>query len=141
MVDRPARVLIADSDPALRRDLYQRLLEADVFADSVGDGRSALEKLETAPYAVVVLDVTLQQVPTERLLDCIAHMPQATRPVVIVLAARNAARSLDVDVVQIVMRKPCDILQLADIVKSCVRSATEVIVGGDEPTLRIRPVA
>jgi DNA-binding NtrC family response regulator len=142
MFDRRARVLIADADPGVRRELYQRLLDAEVFADTVADGREALDKLNETAYAVVILDVALALITTERLLEYIAAMRAEDRPVVLVLAGRGAARSLDVDVVQIVLRKPCDLAQLAEIVRSCVRSTAEPArPSDDEPTIRMRTVA
>ena len=124
--DRRARVLVADADPGLRHNLSKRLLDAEVFADCVADGKMALDALATSKYAVVVLDVTLPQLNSERVLDAIAAMPAGTRPVVLVLAPRSSARSLDVEVVQIVLRKPCNLAQLAEIVQSCVKSAAEL---------------
>lgn len=125
MFDRRARVLIADADPVLRRNLNRILLDAEVFADAVADGSEALQKLHETTYAVVVLDLALQHVSAERVLAFVGTMPGVTRPVVLVLAPRNSARSLDVDVVQIVLRKPCDLQQLGEIVRSCVRNAIE----------------
>ena len=125
MPDRRARVLIADADPGLCRNLSRRLVDAEVFADCVADGRTALEALGASSYAVVVLDLALSQVSSERILDFIAALPAGVRPVVLVLASRGAARSLDVDVVQIVLRKPCDLTQLSEIVQSCVRSSAD----------------
>ena len=116
-------MLIADADPGLCRNLSRRLVDGEVFADCVADGRKALEALGASSYAVVVLDLALPQVNSERILDFIAALPAGVRPVVLVLASRGAARSLDVDVVQIVLRKPCDLTQLSEIVQSCVRSA------------------
>lgn len=136
MFDPRARVLIADADPGLRRSLNQRLLDCEVFADTVPDGKTALEKLTEFPYAVVVLDLGITGLSAERILDHIAVLPKDARPVVLVLAPRGAARSLDVDVVQIVLRKPCDLRQLADIVQSCVRNATEQFVPPQMNTLR-----
>ncbi len=140
MLERRARVLIADADPGVRRELAQRLADADVTADAVEDGRAALEKLGETFYAVVILDVALPQVTSERVLEFISKLPATARPVVLVLAARGAARSLDVDVVQIVLRKPCDLAQLADIVRSCVRSAPDTVPTGESPKLRLRPM-
>lgn len=122
--DPRARVLIADGDPTLQRNLEKRLLDAEVFADSVADGRTALEALEHAHYAVVILDLELTHVSSERVLEAIAAMAPSRRPVVLVLAGRSA-RSLDVDVVQIVLRKPCNLAQLSEIVQSCVKSAAD----------------
>ena len=135
--DRRVRVLIADADPGIRRGLNQRLLDAEVFADTAADGKDAVERLKETSYAVVVLDLQLQQVSSERVLDFIAALPREERPVVLVLA-RTSARSLDVDVVQIVLRKPCDLQQLADIVHSCVRNAADAI-RRDELTAGLQP--
>src|SRR6266516_185470 len=107
--DPRARVLIADADLGVRRNLNKRLLDVEVFADCVADGKTALEALSGANYAVVVLDLGLPQVNSERILAFIAAMPVSVRPVVLVLASHAAARSLDVEIVQIVLRKPCDL--------------------------------
>lgn len=124
--DRRARVLIADADPAVRRNLYKRLLDAEVFADCVADGKMALEALANTNYSVVVLDLGLSQVSSERVLAAIARIPSNARPVVLVLAGRSAARSLDVDVVQIVLRKPFNLAQLSEIVESCAKSTADL---------------
>lgn len=117
------RVLIADADAALRQRLYGALLEADLFSDCVSSGADARAKLREEQYGVVVLDVGL---PTEieEVIGALAAMPQAQRPVVLVLASNpEAARSLDVDIVQIVLRRPVVLSQLVDLVRSCMRSA------------------
>ena len=141
--DRRARVLIADADPGLRHNLNKRLLDAEVFADSVSDGKMALEALAASNYAVVLLDLSLPQLNSECVLEAIAAMPANVRPVVLVLAGRSAARSLDVDVVQIVLRKPCNLAQLSEIVQSCVKSAAESrrLQRSDEEPLPLQPTA
>lgn len=118
------RVLVADADPGVRRQVYKRLLEANVFADCVADGRMALERLQEERYCVILLDIALPYVGAERVLEYVRQTPAKERPVVFVLAESRAARSLDVDLVQIVLRKPCNLTQLSDLVQSCVRTAT-----------------
>lgn len=135
--DSRSRVLIADADPGVRDGLSRRLAEFDISADVVADGTAALEKLEQSSYSVVILDLSIPQGSAERVLDAIGAMPRRTRPVILVLATPGAARSLDVDVVQIVLRKPTDLAQLAEIVRSCVRSATSV-PRGDLPDLPVK---
>jgi hypothetical protein len=45
--------------------------------------------------------------------------------VVLILAANpEAARSLDVEIVQIVLRKPINLPQLIDVIRSCIRSSS-----------------
>jgi DNA-binding response OmpR family regulator len=121
VADFGARVLVADSDPVLRQRLFSKLLDLDIFSDCVANGRDALEKLTEYAYTVVIIDLGLPGVAAAQLIDRISKL--ALRPVVLVLAARpEAARVLDVEIVQIVLRKPIDVLQLAELARSCIRS-------------------
>jgi DNA-binding response OmpR family regulator len=118
-----SRVLIADGDAGLRQQLVSALLSLDVFSDSVATTAEALTRLTEQRYGVVVVDVLL---PTDvaHVIAHIASMPVMERPIVLVLANNpEAARSLDVEIVQIVLRKPVSLPQLVDVVRSCVRSA------------------
>ena len=120
-----ARVLIADSDPHLRQLLYSALLAVDVFSDCVSTVPDALEKLAGEPYGVILVDVGLPGGNAEQIVSAIAALKQAQRPVVLVLASNpTAARSLDIDVVQIVLRKPLALRQTVELIRSCVQSAT-----------------
>jgi DNA-binding response OmpR family regulator len=119
------RVLIADADAALRQQLFSALLDHDIFSDCVGNTTDALEKIAAETYGVIVIDVALPQGDIERVVNQIATMSPADRPVVLVLAGNpEQARSLDVDIVQIVLRRPVHMQQLVDVVRSCIRSAT-----------------
>ena len=125
------RVLIADSDPHLRQTIYSALLAVDVFSDCVGSVPDALQKLRDEPYGVVVVDIALPGGDAEQVVGCIAAMARNHRPVVLVLAANpSTARSLDVDVVQIVLRKPIALRQTVDLIRSCVQNATLARVVG-----------
>lgn len=118
------RVLIADGDMTLRQQLFSVLLDFDVYSDCVSSTPDALEKLETERYGVVVIDVALAGGDMQQVLVRMARMPAHERPVVLVLAANpEQARSLDVDIVQIVLRRPVQFRQLVDVIKSCIRSA------------------
>lgn len=122
------RILIAETDSAIRKQLHKLLLDANLFSDCVADGGSALSLLFEKRYAVIILDLSLvypggNHSGSERILEYVEQMPRAERPVVVVLADAGSARSLDVEVVQIVMRKPCNLIHLADLIKSCVRTA------------------
>ena len=120
------RVLIADSDPHLRQLLYGALLAVDVFSDCVGTVPDALEKLRDENYGVVLVDIGLPGGNAEEIVECIARQRRAIRPVVLVLAANPAAaRSLDIDVVQIVLRKPVSLRHTVDLIKSCVQRDAE----------------
>lgn len=125
------RVLIADSDPHLRQLLYSALLASDVFSDCVSTVPDALEKLRQEPYGVVLVDVALPGGQPEQIVSAIAELQQPLRPVVLVLASNPAqARSLDVDIVQIVLRKPLALRSTVELIRSCVQS-TAVAVAED----------
>lgn len=118
------RVLIADADPAIRQQLFSALLELDIFSDCVATTVDAIEKLESERYGVLIIDVALPSGDVNAVISRVQAMPPRERPVVLVLAAQpEAARTLDVDVVQIVLRRPVLLRQLVDIVRSCLRSA------------------
>lgn len=141
MAGSSSRVLIADAEAVVRRQLFSALLDSNIFSDCVSTTAEALEKLESDDYGVVVLDVSL---PTEidPVLQRISKLPPLTRPVVLVLAASpESAHTLDVEIVQIVLRRPVDLPQLVHVITSCLRSAVRgpKLVGAplsasDQPT-------
>ncbi|MBV9479030.1 MAG: response regulator transcription factor [Acidobacteria bacterium] len=115
-------MLIADGDATLRRRLYAALLEADIFSDCVSTTVDAMEHLHDRPYAVIVVDIGLPGGDIDRVVDSIGAIAQHQRPVVLVLAANaEAARTLDVEIVQIVLRKPVHLRQLVELIRSCIR--------------------
>ena len=118
-----SRVLIADSDPHLRQLLYGALLAADVFSDCVASVPDALQKLREETYGLLLVDVALPGGDPEEIVSAIATLQHQLRPVVLVLASNPAeARSLDVDIVQIVLRKPLALRQTVELIRSCVNS-------------------
>lgn len=125
-------MLIADSDPHLRQLLYGALLAADVFSDCAASVPDALEKLREEHYAVVLVDVGLPGGDPEQMVAAIAALNHQ-RPVVLVLASNPAAaRSLDVDIVQIVLRKPLALRQTVELIRSCVQSTAAVAAADEE---------
>lgn len=123
-------MLIADSDPNVRQQLYSALLAADVFSDCVSDAADALRKLDEETYGVVLLDIGLPG-DAENVVDAIARRPAGERPVVLVVASNPVtARQLDVEVVQIVLRKPLALRQTVDVIRSCVENS------GPRPAVR-----
>ncbi|MDQ3283592.1 MAG: response regulator [Acidobacteriota bacterium] len=118
------RVLIADGDRSLRQQLYSALLETDIFSDCVSTIDDALEKLGSDRYGLVVFDVGLPDGDAERVVARIRELPLQSRPVVIALAAKPAtARGLDVDIVQIVLRRPVIFSHLVELIRNCIRTA------------------
>lgn len=118
------RVLIADADSGLRQAVFSALLDAEIFSDCVGTTTEALAKLAEERYGVMVIDVALPVGDAPRVVASVRAMPPEARPVVLVLAANpELARTLDVDIVQIVLRRPIRLRHLVDLIESCLRSA------------------
>lgn len=112
--------MIADMDASLRQRLYSRLLDIDVLADCVSTPADALAKLDEADYSVVIADMDLPERGVERMVSRIARLPRGRRPIVLVVAeSGGAARSLDVEIVQIVLRRPLNEIQLVELIASC----------------------
>lgn len=129
-MDTQSRVLLADGDAVLRRQLYKRLLDHDVYSDCVPDGASALRALDERTYTMVILDLALEKADGYQVLDRIRSMPNAERPVVLITVTTQDARMLDTELVQVVLRKPLKINEITDLVRSCLRTI------GDDTILR-----
>lgn len=123
MTSNTRRVLIADGDARVRQELATALLAANIFSDGAATTAAAEAKLREETYGVVVLDVTLPPGNVEAAVERIAQMRTRSRPVVLALASNpETARTLNVDIVQIVLRRPVQLRQVVDIVQSCLRS-------------------
>ena len=93
-----------------------------MFSDCESTAAAAVEKLGEFPYTVVIVDAGLPG-GVEHVIARISQLPRIGRPIVLVLApTAEAGRSLDVDIVQIVLRRPVEISQVVDLVRSCMRS-------------------
>lgn len=114
------RVLIAEGIDTLRRKLYGSLLQRDIFSDCVSDGTSAIQQLEQRRYAVVLLDFSMPE--ASEVLDRVRTLVCDARPVVLALLRDDQTHLGNLDLVQVVLRKPFNADHIADIVDSCLRA-------------------
>jgi len=114
------RVLIADSDPETRRKLFSELLDQGIFSDYASDGRIAVQRLTEETYGLVILDLALEHVPSTHIIDLIGKM--SPRPIVIATTTDVTRTPLDSEAVQIVLRKPFPLHELATLVRSCLNA-------------------
>lgn len=77
----PAWVLVVDDDP-VNRAMLTRFLEQDGYrVDTAGDGREALERLQTEPFDLVLLDVVMPNMDGYEVLtqlqqdEVLRHLP------------------------------------------------------------------
>ncbi|HTZ65803.1 MAG TPA: response regulator transcription factor [Solirubrobacteraceae bacterium] len=62
MADQAARILVVDDEPAVQGALSRALTLEHYKVSQAMDGQQALERLETDPYEVVILDVMMPRV-------------------------------------------------------------------------------
>lgn len=75
-------------------------------------------------YSLIVADTGLPADGIGKVVARIAQMEASRRPIVLVLAdTPESGRSLDVEIVQILLRRPVDVGQLVDLIGSCLRNA------------------
>jgi DNA-binding response OmpR family regulator len=116
------RVLIAESETTLRELFHRKLLDRGVACDAAANGPDAIAKFDEGNYELVLLDLALPIVGALQVFQRIASMRASDRPIVMALAGDHDARLLEVDLVQVVLRKPFDVEAIAEIVRSCLRS-------------------
>jgi len=117
------RVLIAENDPRVRKQIQNKFLEAGIVCDSVGTPDEAIALLGKGPYALMLLDLDLSEDEGDTTLNRIRSMPDEARPIVLATTSRSGARTVDVDLVQMIIRKPLRLTDLAEMIRSCLKGA------------------
>lgn len=136
------RVLVAETNANVAARLQRALINDGVLADFVADGVAAIDKLERVHYGVVLIDYMLPIIDGPTLIERVRLFARGERPIVIVTAPVGMPLQLDHEIVQVVVRKPYDRRQLADLICACVRTMAEVTAGrstspGDRPEARL----
>jgi len=117
---------VVDDEAAIRALVAKIIERAGYAVDTARDGAEAIEKLETARYAVIVLDLMMPNIDG---FGLIRHLRErgGRRPAIIVVSAGDSAtfRQLDGALVHSILRKPFDIDVLADLVDAAAKSIEE----------------
>jgi DNA-binding response OmpR family regulator len=84
-------VLVVDDDPDIR-SLIQGLLEDEgLSVSTAADGRQALDCVERARPALIVLDLGLPLLSGEQVASRLQHLAGAPPPIILISAAGNLA--------------------------------------------------
>jgi len=103
------RALVVEDDPAIRRLVEKLLTRSKIEIDTASDGRTALDKLRTSRYSVLVLDLMVPELNGFEIIEFIKK-EQMVLPVAVVSAvSQQALTKLDLDVVKLVISKPFDV--------------------------------
>jgi signal transduction histidine kinase/CheY-like chemotaxis protein len=92
MEQRVRRVLVIEDDAALRQSIVELLRSDGVELDAVGTVRDALDRLRSATFDCVVLDLTLPDGSGYEVLEGMAEGEQYSFPPVIVYTGRSLTR-------------------------------------------------
>lgn len=103
------RALIAEDDPAIRRLVEKLLTRHHVQIDTATDGRTAIEKLRTTRYSVIVLDLMMPDINGFELVEFLKKENIRTPVAVVSAVSQQALKNLDLDVVKLVISKPFDV--------------------------------
>ena len=116
MSDEP-RVLIVESNDALRAMLFTILRHQPISVDTAASADDAWQRVTTCDYALIVIDMDVPQAASF-LSRFGEERSEATSFVLAVRDARNE-EFLDPDVVSAVLCKPLEIDTLAELVREC----------------------
>src|ERR1700755_2070146 len=119
-----SRVLVVDADEQVRALLARALLDRDVFCDGAVSARDALVQLGAGHYALALLHLEMPGV--EGVVDCIRSLPANRRPMVLVTAdIRSPKDAIDTEIVQIIIRRPLKIAEVAGMIRACLEFLPE----------------
>jgi CheY-like chemotaxis protein len=114
------RVLVAEDDSAIRRLLATTLRRRRLEVVAVEDGAEALPLLQRERFDAMVLDLMMPRVNGWELVRWLGQHPDRRPGSVIVVSAadRDALHNLDPAVVNAIIFKPFDVMQLGAYVRS-----------------------
>jgi DNA-binding response OmpR family regulator len=138
-----SRVLVVDDEPAIRALVAKIVERAGHQVDTARDGAEAIQKLDQADYAVIVLDLMMPNVDGYGLIQHLKERQGSPKPAVIVVSAGDSAslRQLDGALVHSILRKPFDIDVLGDLITAAVKAADENSTAEDAGDLIQFPVS
>lgn len=103
------RALVVEDDPAIRRLIEKLLTRLKIEIDVAGDGRTAIEKLRTQHYSVLVLDLMVPEFNGFEIIDFLKRENMKLPVAVVSAVSQQALTKLDLDVVKLVISKPFDV--------------------------------
>lgn len=114
-------ILIVDDDEPTQRLLQAVLRRSGYGSDLAANGAQAIARLQTHSYAAVILDVMMPEVGGREVVDFLTASSNPVPVVICSAAGPSALGGFDPTVVKAVIRKPFDVDELAQAVKTVAR--------------------
>jgi DNA-binding response OmpR family regulator len=112
------RLLIVDDDPAIR-DILAAVLRRDGWnTECVADGDSAIQRLDTESFDLVVLDLVMPRGGGEDVIRFIRERGIATRVIVVSALTEDRRQDLDPTIVSVMLQKPIELNDLRTVVRA-----------------------
>ena len=103
------RALIVEDDPAIRRLVEKLLSRRDMEIDTAHDGLTAVEKLRSRRYSVLILDLMVPELNGFEIIEFIKQENVKIPVAVVSAVSQQALTRLDLDIVKLVISKPFDV--------------------------------
>jgi DNA-binding response OmpR family regulator len=118
-MDNNPRVLIIEDQDLLRAMLFSILRHQPLAVDTATNVESALERVTSCDYALILIDMDIARGDAESFLRRFREeRPQATTFVIAVRDTKNNS-FVDPNIVSAVLTKPLEIDTLAEVVREC----------------------
>ena len=103
------RALIVEDDPAIRRLVEKLLIRKQIDIDIAPDGLTAIRKLKSERYSVLVLDLMVPEVNGFEVIEFLKREKLDIPVAVVSAVSQQALTNLDLDIVKLVISKPFDV--------------------------------
>jgi eukaryotic-like serine/threonine-protein kinase len=118
-----ARVLVADDDPEVRRQLGAALAQHRLEYDEAANGSEAIQQLKRHKYALAFIDLIMPRIDGWAVIDFIRnHAEHRGTKTYVVAAGEQRLSTVDQDVISGIVSKPFDAAKLDSLLQSFVRS-------------------
>jgi serine/threonine protein kinase len=120
-----ARVLVADDDPEVRKQLGAALAQHRLEYDEAANGSEAIQQLKRRKYALAFIDLMMPRVDGWAVIDFLRrHAEHRGTKTYVVAAGEQRLSTADQDVVSGVVSKPFDAAKLDSLLRNFVRSSS-----------------
>lgn len=134
-----SRILIVESDAALRQKLYRGMLDVEIFSDCASTAHEAIGFLTGHRYAILILDVAVAG--SEMIVGAVQRLPDKERPIILATAETDNFARVEAEGVQVVIRRPLHVRDVAELARACVdasaRPRRKPAAGAQEDKLRV----